>query len=127
LHNIRSEGRRYKGVYEKLLKNGGWEVKGWGRVMEGFDWTKVKHTHSGCHWDSPVIIKLNIDNKKHAHDTGTVCVGYYWKGEGEWRWLRWWYLAYGLHILLWNRTKKPLSIALYGAGRGLRGRDDGTM
>jgi hypothetical protein len=28
LHNIRSEGRRYKGVYEKLLKNGGWEVKG---------------------------------------------------------------------------------------------------
>jgi hypothetical protein len=29
------------------LKNGGWEVKGWGRVIEGVEWTKVKHTHSG--------------------------------------------------------------------------------
>jgi hypothetical protein len=27
--------------------------------------------------------------------------------------------------LLWNRTKKSLVIALYGAGRRLRGREDG--
>jgi hypothetical protein len=31
----------------------------------------------------------------------------------------------GLHILIRNRTKKPLAIALSGAGRGLRGRDNG--
>jgi hypothetical protein len=31
----------------KAVKNGGWEVKGKGRVMEGFEWTKVKYTHSG--------------------------------------------------------------------------------
>jgi hypothetical protein len=31
----------------------------------------------------------------------------------------------GLHIFIQNRIKKPLAIALSGAGRGLRGRDDG--
>jgi hypothetical protein len=31
----------------------------------------------------------------------------------------------GLHIPIWNRTKKPLATAPSGAGRGLRGRDDG--
>jgi hypothetical protein len=31
----------------------------------------------------------------------------------------------GLHIPTWNRTKKSLAIASSGAGRGLRGRDDG--
>jgi hypothetical protein len=29
-----------------------------------------------------------------------------------------------LHIPIWNRTRKPLAIALSGVGRGLRGRDD---
>jgi hypothetical protein len=31
-------------VYWKLLKNGRWEVKGWGRVMEEVEWTKVNNT-----------------------------------------------------------------------------------
>jgi hypothetical protein len=31
----------------------------------------------------------------------------------------------GFHIPLWNRTKKPLAIALSRVGRGLKGRDDG--
>jgi hypothetical protein len=31
----------------------------------------------------------------------------------------------GLHIPILNRTKKPFAIALCGAGRGLRGRNDG--
>jgi hypothetical protein len=31
----------------------------------------------------------------------------------------------GHHILIWNRTKKPLAIALSGAGKGLRRRDNG--
>jgi hypothetical protein len=30
-----------------------------------------------------------------------------------------------LRIPIWNRTRKPLAIALSGLGRGLRGRDDG--
>jgi hypothetical protein len=29
----------------------------------------------------------------------------------------------GHHILIQNRTKKPLEIVLHGVGRGLRGRD----
>jgi hypothetical protein len=43
----------------------------------------------------------------------------------ELRRLRWWYVIGGLHIPMWNRTKKPLAIALNGMGRGLKGRDDG--
>jgi hypothetical protein len=31
----------------------------------------------------------------------------------------------GLHILVWNGTKRPLAIALSGVGRRWRGRDDG--
>jgi hypothetical protein len=34
-------------------------------------------------------------------------------------------MADGPHIPIWNRTKKLFAIALSGAGRGLRGRDDG--
>jgi hypothetical protein len=33
-------------MYWKLLKNGGWEVKGYGSVMEGVEWTKGMLTHS---------------------------------------------------------------------------------
>jgi hypothetical protein len=40
------EGGGYKGMYWKLLKNGGWEVMGEGGVMEGIDQTKVKGTHN---------------------------------------------------------------------------------
>jgi hypothetical protein len=31
-----------------------------------------------------------------------------------------------LHILIWNRTKKPLTIALSGAGSGLMGKEAGS-
>jgi hypothetical protein len=31
----------------------------------------------------------------------------------------------GLHICIWNRTKKPFAIALSKVGRGWRGRDNG--
>jgi hypothetical protein len=31
----------------------------------------------------------------------------------------------GLHILIWNKTKKPLAITLSGSGRGITGRDNG--
>jgi hypothetical protein len=31
----------------------------------------------------------------------------------------------GFQTPIWNRTRKPLVIALSGVGRGLRGRDDG--
>jgi hypothetical protein len=56
-----------------------------------------------------------------------VCVygGEFLEGEGEWRRLWWGYIVGRLHILIWNRTKKPLSIALSRAGKGLRGRDNG--
>jgi hypothetical protein len=32
----------------------------------------------------------------------------------------------GLHIPTWNRTKKPVAIALSEVGKGLRGRDNGS-
>jgi hypothetical protein len=35
------------------------------------------------------------------------------------------YMVDGLHILIWNRTRKPLATALSEVGRGLRGRDNG--
>jgi hypothetical protein len=34
-------------------------------------------------------------------------------------------MADGLHIPIWNRTKKPLATGLSGVGSWLRGRDDG--
>jgi hypothetical protein len=46
-HNIGCEGRGYQDVYWKLVKNGGWKVKGKGREMEGVERNKVKYTHSG--------------------------------------------------------------------------------
>jgi hypothetical protein len=33
----------------------------------------------------------------------------------------------GLQIPIWNKAKKPLAIALSGAGRGLEGRDYVTI
>jgi hypothetical protein len=35
-------------------------------------------------------------------------------------------MVYGLHIPIWNRTKKPLAIAVNRVGRGLRGRHNGS-
>jgi hypothetical protein len=35
-------------------------------------------------------------------------------------------MADGLHILIWNRTKKPLAIALSGAEKELRVRKMGV-
>jgi hypothetical protein len=31
----------------------------------------------------------------------------------------------GLHIPIWNRTKKPLAVALSGVGKGMRDKDYG--
>jgi hypothetical protein len=47
--------------------------------------------------------------------------------EGEQRRLKWRYRVDRLHIPIWNTTKKPLAIALSGAEKGLRGRDDGGI
>jgi hypothetical protein len=81
------------------------------------------------HWDTPLNISLNINNKSKDCKIGTVCVGEYVGGylgeEGEERRLRWCYMIDELHKPIWNRTKKPLAIALDEVGRELRGRDDG--
>jgi hypothetical protein len=34
-------------------------------------------------------------------------------------------MVFGLHILTWNRAKKPHAVALSGAGKRLKKRDDG--
>jgi hypothetical protein len=64
-----------------------------------------------------------FNNERQDCKIGTVCVGgYQW--ESEWR-LRWGYMVNGLHIPIWNRTKKHLAIALSVVGwGGLRGRDN---
>jgi hypothetical protein len=83
-------------------------------------------------WDSVYFCEERKELKKGSRDgwqhckIGTVLGGYLWEEEGEWRRWRWRNMVDGLHILIWNRTKKPLAIALSGAGRGLRGRDDGS-
>jgi hypothetical protein len=45
--------------------------------------------------------------------------------EGEWRRWRWGNMVDGLHIHIWNKTMKPLKIALSGAGRGLQEEGEG--
>jgi hypothetical protein len=54
-----------------------------------------------------------------------VCGDISGRAEGEGRRWNWGYMVDGLHIPIWNRTKKPLAIALSGMGRGLKGRDNG--
>jgi hypothetical protein len=40
-------------------------------------------------------------------------------GGGGWRKeIRWWYMVDGFHIPIWNRSEKPLAIALSGVGEG---------
>jgi hypothetical protein len=56
-----------------------------------------------------------------------VCEEVLVRGEGEWKRLKWAYMVDGLHIPVWNRTKKPLAIALSGARRALMGKDNGAM
>jgi hypothetical protein len=41
-------------------------------------------------------------------------------GEGEWKRIRWRNRVDGLHLFIWNRTKKCLAIALSG-GEGIEG------
>jgi hypothetical protein len=43
-----------------------------------------------------------------------VCWGTSGRGECEGMRLMWQYMVDGLHIPIWNRTKKPLAIALRG-------------
>jgi hypothetical protein len=105
--------------------------------MEGVEQTKEKYTHGGHTLRYPFEHQLNIDNEKQDCKIGIVCVCVCvcvcvyggWStsgsGEGEGRRLRWWYMADGFHITIWNRTKKALAIALSGLGRGLTGRDNG--
>jgi hypothetical protein len=57
-------------------------------------------------------------------EIGTVCMcegGTSRRGVGEGRKLRWWYMVDELHIPIWNRTKKPLTIALSAVERRVRG------
>jgi hypothetical protein len=88
------------------------------RESNGRDWTGQSIPTVGIHWEITLNINLNNNNKKQDCKIGTVSV---WE-EGEWRRLRWWYMADGLHIPTWNRTK---TIGLSAAERWLRGRDDG--
>jgi hypothetical protein len=53
------------------------------------------------------------------------CGGTSGREGGEWRRLMWGYMVDGLHILIWNRTMKPLAITLSGVGRGVKRRNDG--
>jgi hypothetical protein len=50
--------------------------------MEGVEWTKVKHTHSGHALRHPLNINLNINNEKQDCKIGTVCGRYECGGEG---------------------------------------------
>jgi hypothetical protein len=43
--------------------------------MKGVEWTKIKHTHSGCTLRHPSNINLNINNERQDCKIGTVCGG----------------------------------------------------
>jgi hypothetical protein len=73
----------------------------------------------GIHWDTPLNTNLNINNERQDCKVGTVCMGgTSGREEGEWRRFGWQYMADGLYIPIWNRTKKPLAIALSWGGEG---------
>jgi hypothetical protein len=72
-------------------------------------------------WETPLNINLNVKNENQDCKVGTVCGGILVGGEGEWKR---WYMVDGLHIPIWNRTKKPLAIALSEVGKGLRRGDN---
>jgi hypothetical protein len=94
------------GVGDKGVRENNWSV-----------WTNQSKVHPQCAY---IVISFKDQLKyyqKTAHKLGTVCVGgTSGKGKGEGRILRWWYMADWLHIPIWNRTKKPLAIALSGVG-----------
>jgi hypothetical protein len=96
--------------------------------MQGVEWTNVKYTHSGIHWETPLNINLNIKNKRQDCKTSAGCVWWGSRGreESEWR-LRWGYMVDWLHIPIWNRTKKPLTIASSGEGGDWLGEIIGVM
>jgi hypothetical protein len=78
----------------------------------------------GIRSETPLNINLNINNEIQDCKIGTVCgeEGNNTKGEDEWRRLIQGCMVDGLHVLVWNRTKEPLAIALVGVGREVRGR-----
>jgi hypothetical protein len=80
----------------------------------------------GIHWDIPLNIDLNINNKKQYCKIGTVCVeGVLVEGGGWRKEIKVRVYENGLHSPMWNKAKKPLAIALNGVWRELRGRDNG--
>jgi hypothetical protein len=86
-------------VCETLSQKYPSQKKGWWSGSRCRLWvqTPVPHTHTHTHTHIHVIM-------------------------GGWR-LRWRYVVDGLHTPIWNRTMKPLAIALSGVERGLRGRE----
>jgi hypothetical protein len=98
-------------------------VEKWGvgdkgvRESNGRGWMYQRILTVGRHWDTPLNINLKPNNEKQDRKIGIV-------GGVDWRKLRWQYMIDRLHITTWNRTKKLLAIALSGARRGLRVRDN---
>jgi hypothetical protein len=78
----------------------------------------------GIHRETPLNINLNINNERQDCDIGIVWGGTSGKGrvnegdQGESIWLM-------DVIYLYDRTKKLFAVALSGARRGLRRREDG--
>jgi hypothetical protein len=119
-HNI-CEGGGYKDVCWKLLKKcvyGVLEGKGV-RKSNGRYWMDQDKLYPQQDTQTPLNINLNINNERQDCNIDTV-EGTSGRGESEWRRLRWGYMVGRLYIVIWNRTKKPLAIALSGAGRELR-------
>jgi hypothetical protein len=69
---------------------------------------------AGIHWETPLNTDFGI---KNGQDYKIGMGGYLW--EGKWRRWRRGNMVDGLRIHIWNRTMKPLAIALSGVGREL--------
>jgi hypothetical protein len=39
------------------------------------EWTNVKYTHGGIHWETPSNINSNINNEKQDYKIGRMCSG----------------------------------------------------
>jgi hypothetical protein len=110
-------------MYWKQLKNWEWEVKGKGGQWKGLNRTKESRLTAGILWETGWNMDVSINTKRQGYKIGTVW-GEVWEGQSEWRRLRRGYMVNGLHILIWNRTKKQLLYVWQGLGQGWDGRGD---
>jgi hypothetical protein len=103
-----------------------WRMPDRKQCLQGWRCSSVADCLPSIHKALGLIPSTPLPTYTHTHKTTEKQnIQTFGRGEGEGRKLRWWYMVDELCIPIWNRTKKPLAIALSGEERRLRGRNNG--